>query len=311
MAEDVMDTVIGAEEPAQGDPEAARKRLEEAAAAAERGDRDAEIEAYRRAAAADPGDAEALFRLAYALDLRGEEDEALALYERCVQLPRSPLNALLNLAVLYEDRGDVHQAEKCLRQVLDTNPNHPRALLFMKDVQATRDMHFDEEHDRDLLKHNALLDTPVTDFELTVRARNCLKKMNIRTLGDLLRVTESELLAYKNFGEASLTEIKEMLAAKGLRLGQRVEEQHRHMRREMYDRARTGGGAAVDKPITELNLSVRARRALQGLGIRTLGELATRTEAELMGVKNFGQTSLEEVKEALAEHGLSLRSLEF
>ena len=51
----------------------------------------------------------------------------------------------------------------------------------MKDVIASKDMYYDEEHDRNLAKRSALLDTPVTDFELSVRARNCLKKMKIRT----------------------------------------------------------------------------------------------------------------------------------
>ena len=47
------------------------------------------------------------------------------------------------------------------------------------------------------------------------------------------------------------------------------------------------------------------------LGVQTLGDLAARTEAELMGVKNFGATSLDEVKEKLVENGLGLRDLEF
>ena len=59
-----------------------------------------------------------------------------------------------------------------------------------------------------------------------------------------------------------------------------------------------------------LDLSVRARKALQFLGIQTIGDLATRTEAELMGVKNFGQTSLTEIDEKLINFGLGLRSLE-
>ena len=85
-------------------------------------------------------------------------------------------------------------------------------------------MYYDEDQARRIAKRNAVLDIPVTDFELSVRARNCLKKMNIRTLGDLVRITEAELLAYKNFGETSLKEIKDMLTAKGLRLGQALEE---------------------------------------------------------------------------------------
>jgi len=172
-------------------------------------------------------------------------------------------------------------------------------------------MFYDEEHARDLAKRNALLDTPVTDFELSVRARNCLKKMQIRSLGDLLKISEAELLSYKNFGETSLVEIKTMLASKGLRLGQGVDGQYSRVRKEIYDQLR---GAASDtvlaKPISVLDLTVRARKALQHLGIQSIGDLATRTEAELMGVKNFGQTSLTEIREKLSEYQLGLRTLD-
>ena len=65
-----------------------------------------------------------------------------------------------------------------------------------------------------------VLGIPVSDFELSVRSRNCLQKMGINTLGDLARCSEQDLLASKNFGETSLVEIREMLASKGLRLGQ-------------------------------------------------------------------------------------------
>ena len=80
----------------------------------------------------------------------------------------------------------------------------------------------DEEHEYN--RFSQVLEIPVTDFELSVRSRNCLKKMNIRTLGDLTRVNEQQLLSSKNFGETSLQEIKEMMTAKGLRLGQSLEE---------------------------------------------------------------------------------------
>ncbi len=307
--ENPMDIVIGG---GSGDAQAASEFVSKARQARLEGDREAAVEILRQAVNADPSFVPGLFELAYELDLLGEEEEAIALYERCCDQTPAPVNALMNLAVLHEDRGDYARSEKCLRQVLDTNPNHGRARLFMKDVQASRMMFIDEEQDRDLAKRNALLDTPVTDFELSVRARNCLKKMNIRTLGDLLRITEAELMAYKNFGEASLLEIKNMLAAKGLRLGQGLEEQHRRVRKQVFDSLKgSGGEAMLGKSVTDLNLSVRARKALQMLGVQTLGDLAARTEAELMGVKNFGATSLDEVKEKLTEHGLGLRDLEF
>jgi DNA-directed RNA polymerase subunit alpha len=66
----------------------------------------------------------------------------------------------------------------------------------------------------------------------------------------------------------------------------------------------------LNKSISALELSVRARKALQLLNIQSIGELAARTEAELMGVKNFGSTSLDEIKAKLADFGLGLRTLE-
>jgi DNA-directed RNA polymerase subunit alpha len=181
----------------------------------------------------------------------------------------------------------------------------------MKDVLASREMHVEDELERDFTKRKALLELPVTDFELSVRARTALKKMNIRTLGDLLRITEPELVSYKNFGENTLQEIKQMLAAKNLRLGQGVDEGHRSARRQVSEEYRgTGKEGLLGRPVSDLRLSVRARKALQLLNIQTLGDLASHTEAELMGVKNFGSTSLQEIKERLAEQGLSLRILE-
>lgn len=68
-------------------------------------------------------------------------------------------------------------------------------------------------------------------------------------------------------------------------------------------------GSQVDvlyRPVEELELSVRAQNCLQNAGIRTVGELVQRTEAEMMKTKNFGRKSLKEIKDALADLNLSL-----
>jgi len=310
MPSNPMDMVIGSSE-SRRDAANAAKYAAAARKADEAGDRAGAIAELRRAVNADPSNTTVMFDLAYRLDLSGEEDEALALFEQVSQEQPPSVNALVNLAVLCEDRGDYARAERCLRQIVETYPNHPRARLYLKDVQASREMTQEEEQDRDLLKRRALLDTPVTDFELSVRTRTCLKKMNIRTLGDLLRITEAELLSYKNFGESSLVEIKKMLTTKGLRLGQGLEDAHRQARRQIIEQLKGSGKESVlGRPVTDLQLSVRARKALQLLNIQSLGDLASRTEAELMGVKNFGATSLKEIKDRLAEAGLSLRKLD-
>lgn len=295
------------------DTETARKYFDAGYAAETSGDRIGAIEQYEAAYTADPEDTENCFRLAYNLDLLGEEDEALHLYEECAKQQNPQLNALINLAVAYEDRGKYAQAERCIRQVLATDPNHPRARLYIKDILASKAMVIDDEQEKRNEKHHALLDTPVTDFELSVRTRNALRKMNIRTLGDLLKVTEAELRSFKNFGDASLDEIKTMLAQKGLKLGQAVEQHQAEVKQQVYDQLKSEVGddnGMLDKSTNELNLSVRARKALALLGVTTIGDLVMKTEAELMGVKNFGMTSLVEIRERLTDMGMGLRTLD-
>ena len=67
------------------------------------------------------------------------------------------------------------------------------------------------------------LNKSVDELELSVRSYNCLKNANIRTIGELVQKTESEMLKTKNFGRKSLNEIKEILAGMGLSLGMKLD----------------------------------------------------------------------------------------
>lgn len=294
-------------------PADAAKLMEQAREAEAALDRVKAIELYDQAFEKAPDHPEVCFRLAYNLDLVGEEERAKSLYEQATAHPPLRVNALINLAVLHEDAGEFGKAERLLKMVTETDPNHARAQLFLKDVVASRGMVVDDDAQKRDDKESTLLDTPVTDFELSVRARNALKKMNIRTLGDLLRISEAELVAYKNFGEASLLEIKSMLSQRGLRLGQALDEQRSAARQQVYEQLKGDADEAtlgiLEKPVDDLQLSVRARKALDLLNITTIGDLAARTEAELLGIKNFGQTSLDEINERLEANGLKLREL--
>jgi len=64
----------------------------------------------------------------------------------------------------------------------------------------------------------------------------------------------------------------------------------------------------MDKSVDELALSARSRKCLQKLNIETIDDLLQYSERQLLAVKNFGQTSLDEIKQQLAELGLSLRT---
>jgi DNA-directed RNA polymerase subunit alpha len=253
----------------------------------------------------------ALFHLAYRCDLSGDEEAAIDYYKQIVSTAPVYVSALLNLAVLYEDMGEFDKAARCIDKVLKYHPNHQRANLFKKDIESSKTMFYDEEKEKKKDRRTQILETPISDFELSVRSRNCLKKMNIETVGDLLNITEMELLSYKNFGETSLREIKTILESKGLHLGMALEEKQFAVA-EPFDHSgiKEEYEGLLSKSVDDLQLSIRARKCLQKLNIRTLGELIHRTEAELLGVKNFGVTSLNEIKKAIGNLGLSLRNLE-
>lgn len=64
---------------------------------------------------------------------------------------------------------------------------------------------------------------PISELELSVRSANCLREAGIKTISELVKRTEEEMLGFKNFGKKSLTEIKELLAGMGLTLGMQVD----------------------------------------------------------------------------------------
>lgn len=69
-----------------------------------------------------------------------------------------------------------------------------------------------------------LLNTSINEIELSVRSSNCIQRANIKTIGDLVRKGEPEMLKFRNFGKKSLNEIKKVLADLGLSLGMNVDE---------------------------------------------------------------------------------------
>jgi DNA-directed RNA polymerase subunit alpha len=263
---------------------------------------------YERAVELEPRHAGALFRLGFLNDLQGNDHEAIGFYERCLKYPPIGKGVLYNLGVLYEDNEQYDKATDCYRRLNKADPTDDRAKLFVKDAEASLSMYYSPEEEQQSFAFRQVMEIPITDFELSVRSRNCLKRMNIRTLGDLTRVTESQLLASKNFGETSLEEIRNIMNAKGLRIGQSLEQgQQYEFRYRPQQNLSPEEQAVLNKPVSDLNLSVRARKCMNRLNIGTLGELVQRTADELLEAKNFGMTSLTEVREKLTQYNLKLR----
>jgi DNA-directed RNA polymerase subunit alpha len=233
------------------------------------------------------------------------------MYRKLVGKERFYEGAAVNLAIMLidEDRND--EAEAVLNTILKFNPDNERVWMFLRDARSSTNMQFDEGRSRDDEKLRQILRLPISEFELSVRSRNCLARMNVHTLGDLISKSEAELLAYKNFGETSLSEIKEILNRKGLRLGMNREEVERKMRSPSQRLAAlTVTDNILDQPLSALSLSVRSQRYLENLGIDSVRELTEHTEQELIASRSFGLTSLTEVKKKLASFGLTLSTEE-
>jgi len=77
----------------------------------------------------------------------------------------------------------------------------------------------ESEVDEEIEHLKTILETPVEELELSVRSSNCLRNINVKTIGDLAMLTEEEISKTKNFGKKSLQEIKDKLAEYGLNLG--------------------------------------------------------------------------------------------
>lgn len=144
----------------------------------------------------------------------------------------------VNFQIVNTRLGQSTEYEKLIMQVWTDGSIPPadaiaQAAKVLKDHYSTFINFEDKEEEVEKLeeeviikeepKFNENLLKSVDELELSVRAYNCLKNANIRTIGELVQRTESEMLKTKNFGRKSLNSIKGILADMGLHLGMRLE----------------------------------------------------------------------------------------
>ena len=86
------------------------------------------------------------------------------------------------------------------------------------------DVDSEKPEDDEMARVRKILLTPVDELELSVRSHNCLKAANIKTLADLVRREEGEMLKFRNFGRKSLSELHEIVDEFGLTFGMDVEK---------------------------------------------------------------------------------------
>ena len=121
-----------------------------------------------------------------------------------------------------ETDGSIHpgrSVERCGSHILIQH-----FMLFSDQTMTFEAAKPEEENvvDEELLHMRKLLKTPLSDLDLSVRAYNCLKSADVRTLGDLVRLEISDMMKFRNFGKKSLTELEQLVAEKGLVFGMDV-----------------------------------------------------------------------------------------
>lgn len=122
----------------------------------------------------------------------------------------------LDKLILEVETNGTIEPEEAIRRAATILQEQLSAFVDLKDENDIEPVEEEPEVDPTLLR-------PVDDLELTVRSANCLKTENIHYIGDLIQRTEVELLKTPNLGKKSLTEIKDVLASRGLSLGMRLE----------------------------------------------------------------------------------------
>lgn len=152
----------------------------------------------------------------------------------------------------------------------------------------------------------AWAEEPIEALDLSKRSYNALKRSQIKTLGELSRLSEADLYRIRNLGVTSIREI----------IRKRAEFRHAIDRGQMQPVAASMatvpsdpdcGDGVVSIPVVALGLSVRPARVLMRIGVTRTSELCSMTREQLLAADGLGGTSLREIERVLAGHGLGLK----
>jgi DNA-directed RNA polymerase subunit alpha len=125
------------------------------------------------------------------------------------------------LIIEIETDGSIHP-EDALKGAANILIKH--FMLFSDQTMTFESVKAEEEEtvDEEYLHMRKLLKTTLADLDLSVRAYNCLKAADIKTLGELVALDISDMMKFRNFGKKSLTELEQLVADKGLTFGMEV-----------------------------------------------------------------------------------------
>ncbi|WP_407887537.1 DNA-directed RNA polymerase subunit alpha C-terminal domain-containing protein, partial [Scytonema sp. NUACC26] len=176
---------------------------------------------------------------------------------------------------------------------------------FLQEVDETSTKSIEEKDD-------LTAQTPIELLQLSVRAYNRLKQMQINTLADLLNYTQEDLLEIKDFDKKLVEEVAEALQSRfGISLPQErlyipassIKGKLRDFLKEadetLTKSIKEKDALTAQIPIEELQLSVRTYNCLKRVQVNSIADLLDYTQEDLLEIRNFGRKSVEDVVEAL------------
>jgi DNA-directed RNA polymerase subunit alpha len=120
-----------------------------------------------------------------------------------------------------ETDGSIHP-EEALKGAANILIKHFMLFSDQNMILETPQQGEPETVDEEMLHMRKLLKTPLNDLDLSVRAYNCLKAADVKTLGDLVQLEISDMMKFRNFGKKSLAELEQLVADKNLTFGMDV-----------------------------------------------------------------------------------------
>ncbi len=122
------------------------------------------------------------------------------------------------LMIELETDGSIHP-ENALKGAANILIKHFMLFSDQTMILETADQKEPDAVDEEMLHMRKLLKTPLSDLDLSVRAYNCLKAADVKSLGDLVRLEISDMMKFRNFGKKSLAELEQLVAEKNLTFG--------------------------------------------------------------------------------------------
>ncbi|MBN1970278.1 MAG: DNA-directed RNA polymerase subunit alpha [Candidatus Delongbacteria bacterium] len=163
---------------------------------------------------------------------RSDEDPIGTIPIDCIFSPVTKVNYIIENTRV----GDRTDYEKLVMEITtDSSVTPEEAVTFAGQIltdhiglfikfEVVEDKEHSEEEDPELQYKKNLLKMPIEDLELSVRSYNCLNDAKVKTIGDLVKKKESEMLRFRNFGKKSLAELTKVLRERGLDFGMDIEK---------------------------------------------------------------------------------------